>query len=191
MSRLDLVVGPNGAGKSTFVRLILAPILPASVFVNADVIAGQRWPEDPELHAYEAAEIAAATRERLMDLGHPFIAETVFSHSSKLELVEHARGAGYVVAVHALLVPVELCVHRVAARVVSGGHAVPEEKVRSRYDRLWPLVADAIEMADTATVWDNSGIIGPKQVALFGRGLAVGATSWPSWTPPVLVRRFP
>ena len=42
MSRLDLVVGPNGAGKSTFVRLILAPILPASVFVNADVIAGQR-----------------------------------------------------------------------------------------------------------------------------------------------------
>ena len=47
MNRLDLVVGPNGAGKSTFVELILAPLLGGSVFVNADEIAKQRWPDDP------------------------------------------------------------------------------------------------------------------------------------------------
>jgi len=39
MNRLDLVVGPNGAGKSTFVEFTLAPLLPKSVFVNADEIA--------------------------------------------------------------------------------------------------------------------------------------------------------
>jgi predicted ABC-type ATPase len=49
--RLDLVVGPNGAGKSTFVRLTLAPVLPRSSFVNADLIAQQRWPDDPETHS--------------------------------------------------------------------------------------------------------------------------------------------
>ncbi len=38
MKRLDLVVGSNGAGKSTFVELTLAPLLPRSVFVNADEI---------------------------------------------------------------------------------------------------------------------------------------------------------
>ena len=45
--RLDLVVGPNGAGKSTFVELVLAPNRPNVTFVNADVIAAQRWPQDP------------------------------------------------------------------------------------------------------------------------------------------------
>jgi predicted ABC-type ATPase len=82
VSRLDLVVGPNGAGKSTFVRLSIAPRWPAATFVNADLIAAHHWPDDPEVHAYEAAEIAARTRSRLVELGHPFIAETVCSHRS-------------------------------------------------------------------------------------------------------------
>ena len=45
--RLDLVVGPNGAGKTTFVELVLAPLRPGVTFVNADVIAAARWPDDP------------------------------------------------------------------------------------------------------------------------------------------------
>jgi predicted ABC-type ATPase len=43
VKRADLVVGPNGAGKSTFVALTLGPLLPRSVFVNADEIAKHRW----------------------------------------------------------------------------------------------------------------------------------------------------
>lgn len=62
MKLLDLVVGPNGAGKSTFIAITLAPLLPRSVFVNADEIATRRWPDDPATHAYDAARIAADTR---------------------------------------------------------------------------------------------------------------------------------
>ena len=91
MIRLDLVAGPNGAGKSTFVELTLAPMLAGSVFVNADEIAKQRWPADPAAHAHDAALIAAETRAKLIELGRSFIAETVFSHPSKLELVDTAR----------------------------------------------------------------------------------------------------
>lgn len=191
MSRLDLVVGPNGAGKSTFVRFTLAPVWPAATFVNADVIAAQRWPENPAGHAYEAARVAAATRSRLIALGHPFIAETVFSHPSKLDLVDEASAAGYYVALHLLMVPEALAVARVAARVAAGGHGVPEDKVRGRYRRLWPLVADAIERADTATVWDNSRYEGPVIAALFSRGVVVGDPSWPRWTPDPLIARWP
>lgn len=105
MSRLDLVVGPNGAGKSTYVRLVLAGAAPMSAIVNADDISKQNWPEDAEAHSYDAAEIAAATRERLIDLRQPLIAETVFSHASKLELIHRAQAADYFVALHVLLVP--------------------------------------------------------------------------------------
>ncbi|HSL56717.1 MAG TPA: AAA family ATPase, partial [Acidimicrobiales bacterium] len=87
MSRLDLVVGPNGAGKSTFVELVLADVRPGTTFVNADVIAAQRWPDDPVGHGHDAARAAAQIRDAVLERGDPFIAETVASHPSKVDLV--------------------------------------------------------------------------------------------------------
>jgi predicted ABC-type ATPase len=187
--RLDLVVGPNGAGKSTFVELVLAPLRPAVPFVNADVIAAARWPEDPVGHAYDAARVAAATREALIAAGEPFIAETVFSHRSKLDLIDRAQDAGYTVALHVLLIPLELSFQRVAHRVAAGGHAVPDDKIRDRYARIWPLVAEAIDRADTACVYDNSRIDGPEEIARFAGGFPVGPCHWPPWSPAELERR--
>jgi predicted ABC-type ATPase len=191
VTRLDLVVGPNGAGKSTFVRYTLSPTIPWSVFVNADEIARQRWPDAPEAHSYDAARIAADTRNALITAGRPLIAETVFSHPSKLELVRTAIAAGYDVHIHALLVPPDLSVARVARRVAAGGHDVPAGKIRERSARLWPLVADAILLASSATVYNGSHLDGPQPVALFAGGLPVGVPTWPAWAPPALTSRWP
>jgi len=191
MRRLDLVVGPNGAGKSTFVGFTLAPLLPRSVFVNADEIAKLRWPDDPLGHAYDAARIAAETRAKLIETGVSFIAETVFSHLSKLDLIHTARDAGYTVALHVVLIPENLAVERVKRRVRHGGHDVPEVKIRQRHRRLWPLVAEAIEIVDTATVYDNSQRKGPRIVAQFTAGVVVGAPAWPVWTSEHLAGRWP
>ncbi len=191
MNRLDLVVGPNGAGKSTFVELTLAPLLPASPFVNADEIARHRWPADPAAHAYEAARVAAETRAELITLRRTFIAETVFSHPSKLELIEAAHAADYTVVLHVLLIPEELAVQRVKHRVIAGGHDVPEDKIRQRYQRLWDLVATAITRCDSTTAYDNSTRKGPRIVAQMSAGHLVGAASWPEWTPKVLASRWP
>ena len=190
MKRLDLVVGCNGAGKSTFIELTLAPLLPASPFVNADEIAKRRWPDDPRTHAYEAARIAGETRAKLIERGESFIAETVFSHPSKLALVDNAHAAGYTVILHAVLIPEELAVQRVRHRVEAGGHDVPEHKIRERYQRLWSLVAIAAIRADSATFYDNSTVRGPRIVAQLAGGFVVGSPSWPTWTPAALVSRW-
>lgn len=186
MKRLDLVVGPNGAGKSTFVEETLAPLLPGSAFVNADVIAKQRWLKDPAAHSYQAARVAAETRAKLIDLGASFIAETVFSHPSKLELIDAARAADYTVVLHVLLIPEALAVERVRHRVTAGGHSVPENKIRERYQRLWGLVAAALVRCNSTTVYDNSRIEGPRIVAQLHDGFLVGSAEWPTWTPDVL-----
>ena len=183
MKRLDLVVGCNGAGKSTFVAFTLAPLLPASPFVNADEIATQRWPANPAAHSYEAAEIAAKTRAHLLTLGKSFIAETVFSHPSKLELIDEARTHDYTVVLHVVMIPEELAVQRVRYRVRAGGHDVPEDKIRQRYQRLWGLVAQAFPRCDHASVYDNSSSTGPRIVAQFTDGHLVGEATWPAWTP--------
>jgi len=190
VNRLDLVVGPNGAGKTTFVELTLAPLLRDSVFVNADEIARQRWPRDPESHAYDAARIAADTRFALIERGASFIAETVFSHPSKLELVAAAKAAGYTVVLHVLMIPEDLAVERVLHRVAAGGHAVPPDKIRERHRRLWSVVADAVPRCDGVTVYDGSGSRGPRIVAQISGGDVIGSPSWPDWAPRLLTARW-
>jgi predicted ABC-type ATPase len=166
-------------------------LLRGSAFVNADEIAKARWPEDAAKHSYEAARIAADTRSALIAAGQSFIAETVFSHPSKLDLVADAKTAGYIVVLHVVLIPEELAVHRVAYRVRAGGHHVPEDKIRERYQRLWSLAAVAIGECDSATVYDNSQRVGPRIVARFAAGQPTETPSWPGWTPEALTARWP
>lgn len=178
---LHLIAGPNGSGKSTFVDRVLAP--PTNLpFVNADLIAAERWPDATVDHAYEAARAAAEERQRLMTDRASFIAETVFSHPSKVDLVTQAVSLGYVVHLHVMLVPVDLSVNRVGERVRRGGHEVPETKIRQRYERLWPLVVEARVAADRTAFYDNSRAATPfRLVASYERGRQIGTPTWPAW----------
>ena len=181
---LHLLVGPNGAGKTTFFEQVIGPVTGLE-FVNADRIAAERWPGSEPRHAYEAAKLAAARRDELIAARGSFATETVFSHPSKLQMLERARAAGYRTYLHVLLVPKALAVARVRNRVQTGGHDVPRHKVEERFDRLWPLVAGAVAIADEATVYDSSrGSF--AVVARYSSGQLVGTPRWPAWTPPGL-----
>lgn len=183
MPVLHVVAGPNGSGKTTFCSRILIPAtrLP---FVNADDIARERWPGREEQHGHDAAQAAADQRERRIAAGSSFIAETVFSHSSKLDLIRHARQRGYLVTLHVVLVPEDLSVARVKLRFEQGGHSVPIAKVRARYRRLWPLLGQAVAQVDDATVYDNSQAARPFHVvARYRDGVAEHKPDWPKWSP--------
>ncbi|MFF2052353.1 AAA family ATPase [Leifsonia sp. NPDC058194] len=186
MPVLHLLAGPNGSGKSTYVDRLLGPVtrLP---FVNADVIAAERWPDAQAAHAYDASRAAAEERSRLLEKGTSFITETVFSHPSKLELLDAALSRGYLVHLHVMLVPVEVSVRRVAERVRAGGHDVPEQKIRDRHARLWHLVARARSSADRTEFFDNGSARSPfRLVATYEHGLPLGEPDWPSWAPTAL-----
>lgn len=186
---LSVIAGPNGAGKSTFHARVLGPAthLP---FVNADVIAAERWPGEELTHAYEASTAAADERDRRMAARQSFVTETVFSHPSKVDLVRHAVGLGYLVSLEVVAVPVELSVARVPNRVANGGHDVPEEKIRERFDRLWALVAEAIGLAHEAHVYANTTAAEAfTLLATYRDGSLVGTADWPPWIPDELRNR--
>ncbi|MDB5932613.1 MAG: hypothetical protein JWR60_4320, partial [Polaromonas sp.] len=76
---------------------------------------------------------ADAQRALQLARGESFVSETVFSHASKLALIEEALARGYVVALYivALDDPQRLLA-RVRRRVQEGGHDVPPAKTRRR-----------------------------------------------------------
>lgn len=153
---LFLLAGPNGAGKSTLYNDRIKPMTRAP-FVNADDIARNWKPWGAEMQVYAASQEAAARRQRLIDARRTFVTETVFSHSSKLELVEIALAAGYrVVLYHVNVRHAGMSVARVNARVATGGHAVPEQKILERYQRNQAIIRRAADMASVTMVFDNS-----------------------------------
>lgn len=50
----------------------------------------------------------------------------------------------------------EINVARVVSRVSDGGHDVPAEKIRSRYDKALALVKELIAVCDVCHIYDNS-----------------------------------
>jgi predicted ABC-type ATPase len=183
---VHLLAGPNGAGKTTLVRHVIAPVthLP---FVNADELAALHWPGSELEHGHEASQLARHVREQMLANRKSFITETVFSHPSKLQLVRDARSSGFRVTLHVVMIPEELAVARVRERVRNNGHDVPEEKVRERFRRLWPLVAEAIAIADESFVYDNTSAGKPHRlIATFLTGRISGKADWPAWAPQAL-----
>jgi predicted ABC-type ATPase len=179
---LHVLAGPNGAGKTTLYETRLGPIthLP---FINADEIARAMFPGSEERKAYEAARMAETRRQEWIAQRQSFATETVFSHPSKLELIRTAKAAGYLVHLHVVLAPLDLVLARVPLRVEHGGHSVPEEKIRQRYRRIWPLVREAIALADDATVYDNSRArLSHREVARYRSGRPV-FENYPAWSP--------
>jgi predicted ABC-type ATPase len=160
---LLLFAGPNGSGKSTVTTpATLARFgIPENRYINADDIARRLVAEQPDTLQEERERIAfrqARDRRRTYrEGGISFAFETVFSHPSTLLDMAKCQAAGFEIIV--LFVTTDdpaINVARVAGRVQSGGHAVPEDRIRSRYTRAMSLLPRIIEDADRAFVYDNS-----------------------------------
>lgn len=163
--QLWMLVGGNGAGKSTFYQHALQPL--GMPFINADLIAKELFPDDPEGRSYEAARIAENMRFECLQDGHSFCFETVFSHTSKVDFMAHAKALGYEVIMVVIHVEsTELNLARISQRVEAGGHHVPPEKVISRIPRTLENVQLAIPLCDQVMVFDNSRIDTPFQPVL-------------------------
>lgn len=180
---LVLIAGPNGAGKSTLYQTRVAPSF-AGPFINADIIQRDELQDSSLEASYRAARIAGARRVEMLEAGQSFATETVFSDPSKLEVVEAARARGYLVVVmHVGVDSPDLSVGRVKERTKEGGHDVPEEKIRARYERGQPLIREAVLRADRGMVFDNSRLnTAPRQMLIFATGRLIKAIpTLPQW----------
>lgn len=187
-----VVAGPNGAGKSTLYETRVAPRF-AGPFINADLIQRDELDDPSPAASYEAARLAAARRADFLVRGRDFVTETVFSHPSKLDLIDEARARGFtVVVMHVGVSSPDVSVARVSARVGEGGHTVPEEKIRARHARGGALIRRGVLEADRGMVYDNSRLnMPPMQCLVFAKGRLISALPvLPDWIRSVYAPDF-
>ena len=110
------------------------------------------------INAHCVALLAAYLRDRLLAARLSFTFESVFSHPSKVEELQHANDLGYRVYVYFIATEAPaINVERVDLRVAQGGHSVPHEKIRSRYAASLTNLVPALRICHRAYIFDNSG----------------------------------
>ena len=128
--------GINGSGKTTASQKLLADQFALMTFVNADMIAKSLSAFDPESVAAEAGAVMIERIRRLADDRADFAVETTLAGRTYISFLRRLRGEGYRVELYYFWLPsTDMAVRRVAERVASGGHNIPEATIRQRYGR--------------------------------------------------------
>ncbi|MCQ2268616.1 MAG: zeta toxin family protein [Bacteroidaceae bacterium] len=134
LKTLYIIAGCNGAGKTTASITVLPEILQCKEFVNADEIAKGLSPFNPENVAIEAGRLMLQRIDTLVSGSESFAIETTLSTKSYSKLIEKAKSNGFQIQLLFFWLPTpEHAIERVAQRVKEGGHNIPIEVIRRRY----------------------------------------------------------
>ncbi len=158
MPRLYIISGPNGSGKTTASYGVLPELLDCSEFVNSDEFAKHLSPFAPESAYITASRLMLQKVKYLFGRREDFCIETTLATRSLLKMVKHAQDIGYYVTVlYFWLQSPEIAIERVALRVKAGGHDIPQETIRRRYQMgLNYLFHNYMQACDKWILADNS-----------------------------------
>ena len=135
MPRLYIISGCNGAGKTTASYSLLPEMLNCKDFVTSDEFAKGLSPFDPSKASIQASRYMLMKIRYLLKRGQDFAIETTLATRTLMKIVKQAQAAGYTVTLlYFWLNSPDLAVARVRARVEAGGHDIPEETIRRRYN---------------------------------------------------------
>jgi predicted ABC-type ATPase len=174
-----VLAGTNGAGKSSVIGRALD--MADTTWINPDLMTRELMEADPGLTLGQANALAwqemVDRLRRAIDERLFFAFETTLGGSTIMGLLQDAALLGIDVRIlYVGLATPELHILRVRARVAEGGHDIPEEKIRERYDSGRVHLIELLPFAKEVWLYDNSQETG------------VAAGGWPEPTLILHVR---
>ena len=170
MKKYVIFAGVNGAGKTTLYQTNKEYLdLPR---INLDEIVRDigSWKNSKDIS--EAGKIAVRDIRKLFDEGKSFNQETTLCGHSIFRNIDKAKRLGYEIDLSYVgLQSAEIAIERVAQRVRDGGHGIPEEDIRRRYDESLKNLKDIISLCHRVRIYDNTNKFGI--VAIFNNGICV------------------
>lgn len=169
--RVVIIAGPNGAGKSTSAPKLLRGPLGVDAFVNADVIARGLSEFQPESMALEAGRIMLDRIHKLADQRATFAFETTLASRSFAPWIRKLIATGYEFYLLYLWLPApDFAIARVAQRVKTGGHHVPDDTVRRRHTAGMHNFFELYRPLATRWSWYNNSVPWERRLVASGIG---------------------
>ncbi len=157
MPELFIIAGCNGAGKTTAAYNLLPEVFDATEFINADEIARGLNPKNVDAVAFASGKIMLQKIADCVREKKNFAFETTLSGLTYLKIIEHAKQEGFTVTMFFVYVNnVEIAIDRVALRVSKGGHNIPTETIKRRFDKGLINVSKYLKIVDNWYLMDNS-----------------------------------
>lgn len=165
-----IIAGPNGAGKTTFATEFLPQYAKCKNFVNADLIASGLAPFSPESAAIKAGRILLEQLRSLSEQKADFAFESTLSGTAYVPFLKKLKSKGYVIHIFYLWVPkVGLSLARIKERVAKGGHDVPSQDVKRRFNKSFEKFLHLYRpLADYWSIIDNASVT--TQIIVRGMG---------------------
>lgn len=195
-----VLAGTNGAGKSSIAGAMF--LAKGTDYFNPDEAAARIRHSRPHLSEAEANSQAWNQGTRLLQRAIAerlnFAFETTLGGHTIPTLLSSALSAGLEVRVwYVGLSSVELHIARVRARVEKGGHPIPEQKIRERFDRSRLNLTRLLPRLTELLVYDNSSEANPdagerpepKLLLHMDSGKIVGSCDLrliPEWAKPIV-----
>ena len=166
MPQIVILAGPNGAGKTTLAARFVPPDVP---FLNADNIARTLASTSGRNADIAAGRLLLAQIDEAVAANVSFALETNLANRTLATRIPRWQEAGYTVSLVFVWIPsADLAVARVAARVRSGGHHIPEETIRRRYKAGLRAFFEVYQpLVNSWRLYDNSD---PAGAALIAQG---------------------
>lgn len=131
-----IIAGPNGSGKTTFARKFLPDYIKCPNFVNADLIAQGLSPFSPGSVAIKAGKLVLSQIRGFLEAEVNFAFESTLAGKLYVNLFKELKTKGYKLHLFFLWIPdSQLAIARIRDRVAEGGHHVPTEDVKRRFNR--------------------------------------------------------
>lgn len=119
-----------------------------------------------------------------------FIAGSVkLSGNTYLRMMVEAKARGWQVnLIYVGMDDVQTCIERVAQRVATGGHNVPQEDIRRRSTLRLANLLMALQQADSTSIFDNSTLVGYQKLLTIENGEVIErASELPEWIRTLLL----
>ncbi len=156
---ITVLAGTNGAGKSSIGGELLRQV--GVPYFNSDEVAREILSENPGLPPNEANSLAWREEVRQLDeaigLRKDFAFESTLGGNTITAALQDALDAGLDVRIwYVGLESPDLHIARVQARVARGGHPIPEDTIRKRFESSRLNLIRLMGRLSELKVFDNS-----------------------------------
>ena len=143
--------GPSGSGKSTVLKT--GEIKPIGIYTNSDEIQ-----KKDNVNREIAKEKVWKQREESLFNRDDFSFESTLSKDEHVAFMQTAKNQGYEIqCIYVLTYDVEINLARIKGRYLGGGHDIPQDKTRIRYESALKLLPEVFEVCDKIVIYDNTG----------------------------------